>query len=87
MIVLTGRDTCSAAYVPEDYIEKIEEKVDKTQERDYPFSRIHIRIDKDSYDYYIDVVESKAKIQQIIKETHKNEKMKRKDLQENETEQ
>lgn len=87
MIVLTGRNTCRAAYVPEDYIDKIEELVDTTQERDYPFSRVYIRIEKDSYDYYIDVVESKAKIQQIIEDTHKHEKLKRKDQTKNEEQQ
>ena len=70
MITLTNRDTCRAAYVPEDYIDHIEERVDKSQERDYPYSRIYIKNmkDKDPMDYYIDVVESRNKIKRIIDE-------------------
>lgn len=74
MITLTNRNTCRAAYIPEDYIEKIEEHVDKTQERDYPYSRIYIR--NDDQEYFIDVVESKQKISQVIKEKRAAEKSK-----------
>lgn len=74
MITLTNRNTCRAAYIPEDYIEKIEEYVDKTQERDYPYSRIYIK--NADQEYFIDVVESKQKISQVIKEKRASAKSK-----------
>lgn len=66
MITLTNRNTCRAAYIPDSYIEKIEEYVDKTQERDYPYSRVYIR--NSDQEYYIDVVESRRKILELADE-------------------
>ena len=68
MITLLGRDTCKPAYIPEDYIDHMDELVENTVERAYPYTRIYIKNPHDNYDYYIDVVESKKKIEQLIQE-------------------
>jgi len=68
MITLTGFDTNRPAYIPEDYIDRIEEKNQRLQERDYPYSRIYIRDSKQAHDYFIDVVESKKYINKLVKQ-------------------
>ena len=72
MITVTGRDTCRAAYVDEKFVTKITEHSEDIDGRAYPWSRIFISDPKQNHEYSIDVVESKKKIQQMIKEAGKN---------------
>jgi hypothetical protein len=74
MITLMSFDTCKPAYVPEAYIDHIEEHIVRSQERDYPYSRIYIKDVGQGHDYYIDVVESKRKIKELILEKKKEGK-------------
>lgn len=68
MITLLGRDKCRPVYVPEKYIDHMEELVEDTPERAYPYTRIYVKVPAEKYDYYIDVVESVKKINQLIAE-------------------
>ena len=68
MITVTGRDTCKPAYIDEALIEKITEHTEDLAGRAYPYSRVYIKDPKQHYEYYLDVVESKAKIATLIEE-------------------
>lgn len=66
MIVLTGRDTCKPAYVDPNHIVKIQEKTEEIDGRAYPFSRIFLKDEKQKHEFFLDVVESKARIRKLV---------------------
>ena len=68
MITVTGRDTCKPAYIDEACIEKITEHTEDIAGRAYPYSRVYLRDNKQHHEYFLDVVESKAKIATLIEE-------------------
>lgn len=74
MIKLLARDTCKTAYIPDEFIENMEEFVEETPERAYPYTRIYIKNPNDGYEYFIDVVESANKINRLIEEQKANKK-------------
>ena len=76
MIRVTNRDTCRNAFVPEEHIVSMEEMLDRTEERDYPFTRIHVIDRKEKYDYFVDAVESKKYIENLILEASNDDKKK-----------
>jgi hypothetical protein len=71
MIIVTGYDTCRPAYVDEKCIVDITEHTETVQDRVYPYSKIHIKDDKEKHDYILEVVESKKKIERLISEAKK----------------
>lgn len=72
MITVTSRDTCRAAYVDEKCVVKVTEHSEDIDGRAYPWSRIFINDPKQKHEYFLDVVESKKKIQQLVKEAKGN---------------
>ena len=68
MITLLARDTCKPAYIPEEFVDHMDELVEESPERAYPYTRIYIKNPSDGYEYFIDVVESARKINQLISE-------------------
>ena len=71
MITLLGRDTCKPAYIPEKHIDHMDEFVEEILGRAYPYTRIYIKNPSDGYEYFVDVVESQKKIENIIAEKAK----------------
>lgn len=67
-ITLMDRKTCRNCNVPSDYIADMEELQEETNDRVYPYTRIHIVDPKQNHDYTIDVVESKKYILKAISE-------------------
>lgn len=74
MIVVTNRDTLKDAYIPEDDIEKMEERKEEIHNRTYPYTRVHIRNDKEKFRYFVDAVESEKKILKLIDEERARQK-------------
>lgn len=72
MITVTNRDTLKAAYVDPKNIQHIESLQDEIKGRAYPFSRIFIKDEKENHDYFLDVIDSKDKIDRLIKEQSEN---------------
>ena len=68
MITVINRDTCRAAYVDEKCIKSIEEFSEDIDGRAYPYSRIFIENPKENHSYCLDVIESKRKIEALMKE-------------------
>ena len=62
MITVINRDTCRAAYIDEKNIVKMSEHSDEVRGKD----------EKQNHDYFLDVVESKRKIQKLIEEAKKH---------------
>ena len=68
MITVTNRDTCKPAYIDEKLVKHIEEFSEETGGRVYPYSRVFLVDEKQKHDYFLDVVESKQKIETMIQE-------------------
>lgn len=74
MITVTNRDTCKEAYIDEKLVQHIEEFTEEIQGRVYPYSTVFIKDPKNGYDYSLDVIESKRKIEQLMKDAKTNPK-------------
>lgn len=70
MITLTNRDTIKPCYVDEKDIVDIKERSEDIAGRAYPYTRLHIIRSSEKHDYYIDVIESKRKIDQLIEQAN-----------------
>ena len=68
MITVTNRDTCRDAYIDETLIQHMEELQDEMGGRAYPFTRVFLKDEKQKHDYFLDVVQSKARIEKLIAE-------------------
>lgn len=66
MITVTGRDTCKPAYIDENYIQSIEELTEDIDGRPYPWSRVYVKHGIFKHKYFLDVVESKRRIEELI---------------------
>lgn len=72
MITVTNRDTCKPAYIDADNILYVEELQDEIDGKLYPFSRVFLKDEKEEHEYSLDVIESKAKIENLAKEKTEN---------------
>lgn len=74
MITITNRDTLKAAYADEVNIVDITEKHETISGRVYPYTRIHLIDERQGHDFTLDVIESKKKINELIKEAKHRKK-------------
>lgn len=77
MITVINRDTCKPAYIDNEIITKIEEHSEEIDGRSYPYSRVFMKEAQQKHDYFLDVVESLNKINQLIEEANEKEKLKK----------
>ena len=72
MITVTNRDTCRAAYIDEKNIVKMSEHSEEVSGVACPYTRVYVKDEKQKHDYFLDVVDSKRKIQKLIEEAKKH---------------
>lgn len=66
MITVTNRDTCKPAYIDEKLVQHIEEFSDEVCGKSCPYSRVFLKDEKQGHDYFLDVIESKRRIETLM---------------------